>query len=124
MTFNKKLYHGTTRENGENIIKEQSFNLNKTGENWGVTYGKGIYLTPILEEAKRYGDMVLVVKCQIKKYKLNRLFSPTNKKHRSILKKIIKRQIEEGEYDSLVTLDEDEYILFKPDESILKIKQI
>lgn len=118
------LYHGTTRDNGENIIKEQSFNLDRTGENWGVTYGKGVYLTPNLEEAKRYGDMVLVVKCEIKEYKLNQRFSPNDKKHKKLLNKLIRKEIEEGEYDSLVTLDEDEYILFRPTESILEIKQI
>ena len=69
--------------------------------------------------------MVLVVECKIKQYKLSQRFSPNDKKHKNILKKIIRKEIEEGDYDSLVTVDEDEYILFKPDESIFfNIKQI
>ena len=118
------LYHGTTRDNGKNIIKHQSFNLDRTGENWGTTYGKGVYLTPNIEEAKKYGDMILVIECEIKQYKLSQKYSPNDRKHKKTLKKIIRKEIEEGDYDSLVTVDEDEYILFKPEECILEIKQI
>ena len=45
------LYHGTTKENAINILKD-GFDFEKSGSCWGNTYGKGIYFTPNYETAR------------------------------------------------------------------------
>ena len=45
------LYHGTTIQNALSIMKF-GFDINKSGENWGTTYGKGIYFSPNYETAE------------------------------------------------------------------------
>ena len=52
-----KLYHGTTEEYAERIL-ESGFMV-KTGRSWGM--GSGVYLTPDLECAKKYGETILEV---------------------------------------------------------------
>ena len=47
------LYHGTTMINALSILKN-GFDINKAGENWGTTYGKGIYFSPNYETAQAF----------------------------------------------------------------------
>ena len=52
-----KLYHGTTEEYAGRIL-ESGFMV-KTSGSWML--GSGVYLTPDLECAKRYGETILEV---------------------------------------------------------------
>ena len=53
------VYHGTTKENAQSILKE-GFSIEKQGEN-GSHFGKGIYLTTTKKRAKVYGKHVVSV---------------------------------------------------------------
>lgn len=56
------LYHGTTKEKAENIVKG-GFSLDFQGEN-GNHFGRGIYLTTTKKRAKCYGKAVVSVEIQ------------------------------------------------------------
>ena len=116
------LYHGTSLEAAKSILSKQSFDLTKCGEGWGSTYGDGIYLTPNLEDAKMYGEKVLKISCNINPYRLEKRYSPTDRRHKKQIRRLIINCIKEGDFDSLISVDGDEYILFEPEKSILKIE--
>ena len=52
-----KLYHGTTKEYAQKIL-ENNFTIKSSGS-WVL--GSGIYFTPNIECAKRYGETILAV---------------------------------------------------------------
>ena len=56
------VYHGTTKEKAESIVKE-GFSPDYQGEN-GNHFGKGIYLPPTKKRAKCYGKAVVSVEIQ------------------------------------------------------------
>ena len=61
-----KLYHGTSVKNALSIL-QNGFDLGKAGENWGTTYGKGVYFTPNYETAKFYaGEDGVVLSLNLK----------------------------------------------------------
>ena len=65
------LYHGTTEENLEKIIKE-GFKEDKIGTGWGLTCGRGVYFSKDKYIANVYGyniGKVLAVNLDIKPYK-------------------------------------------------------
>ena len=100
-----KLYHGTSSEKALSILKF-GFDFNKIGENWGTTYGKGIYLSPEYETANFYaGDdgIVLSFTLNIKPYRLTRDIKPNTKK------KIVVPE----EFDSIINLKGDEIVILK-----------
>ena len=77
-----KLYHGTSRINALSILKN-GFDFNKTGSNWGNTYGKGIYFTPNYNTARFYATdngIVLSFYLKIEPYHLTKDISPNSKK--------------------------------------------
>lgn len=112
------LYHGSDPKNYESILKH-GFDMSLTGKGWGLTYGKGIYMTPDINEAKVYSGGEKILRCTVKidkPLKLTRDYSPTNKKHKQQLSHLLK----EG-YDTLITLNSKEYVIFKS-ENIIKIE--
>ena len=58
-----KMYHGTTYENGQSIIKN-GFNPSSGG-----MLGQGVYLSADIEKAKRHGSSILVVEAKLGKTK-------------------------------------------------------
>lgn len=67
-----KLYHGTSYKNALSILAN-GFDFNRAGENYGLTYGKGIYFSPNYDEAKFYAEndgIVLSFNIEIKPYYL------------------------------------------------------
>jgi|GEM_PF-5062198 hypothetical protein len=52
-----KLYHGTTKEYAQKIL-ENNFSIKRSGS-WIL--GSGVYFTPDLECAERYGETILAV---------------------------------------------------------------
>lgn len=102
-----KLYHGTSVINGILILKN-GFDINKSGSNWGVTYGKGIYFTPNYETARFYAGndgMVISLNININPFYLTKDVKPNSKK---------KPKIPEG-YDSLINPNGDEVIILNMD---------
>ena len=68
------LYHGTSIENALSIFKN-GFDINKSGENWGTTYGKGIYFSPNYETAMFYANSDesnpgIVISINVAEYKM------------------------------------------------------
>ena len=75
------LYHGTKEKNALSILKN-GFDFSRAGENWGITYGKGIYFTPNYETAKFYAGedgIILSFNLNINPYKLKKDRSPNGK---------------------------------------------
>lgn len=99
------LYHGTTIENALSIL-QNGFDFNKSGSNWGNTYGKGIYFTPNYETAKFYAQnngIVISVNIETIEYHLNKMISPNSKRKIKIPN--------DKEYNCIVSLDKDEYLI-------------
>lgn len=101
--MNITLYHGTSFENTLLILKN-GFDFNRAGNNWGTTYGKGIYFSPNYETARFYATekgIVISLKLNINPYKLLKDIKPNSKKRLNIPKI----------YDSLINPNEDEVII-------------
>ena len=101
-----KLYHGTSSDKALSILKN-GFDFNRIGENWGTTYGKGIYLTPEYETAKFYaGDdgIVLGFTLDVNPYKLSKDVRPNTRK-----------KIVPLEFDSIINPNQDEIVILKPE---------
>ena len=103
------LYHGTTIKNALSILKN-GFDISKAGENWGTTYGKGIYFSPNYETALFYANnneenqgIVISVNVNLNAYILNKDISP-NQKRRFRLPK-------DKYYDSIINPNGDEVII-------------
>lgn len=101
----KKLYHGTSIQNGLDILKS-GFDFEKSGSNWGNTYGKGIYFTPNYETARFYAGedgIVISKELEIEVYYLKRDISPNSRK------KI--KMPDNGNYNCIVNPSGDEYLI-------------
>ena len=60
------LYHGTTLCNAMSIVSSMTFDISKSGQNWGNTFGPGIYFTPNIETAKVYaGENGIILRCDL-----------------------------------------------------------
>lgn len=57
--FEMIVYHGTTKEKAESIVKN-GFLIEKQGEN-GSHFGNGVYLTTTKKRAKVYGKSIVTV---------------------------------------------------------------
>ena len=104
-----KLYHGTSSQNALSIMKN-GFNFEKAGQNWGKTYGKGIYFTPNYETARFYATedgIILSFNIEIEPYYLTKFISPNSKKK---LKLPVKNQ-NNIHYNCIVSPDKDEYLI-------------
>ena len=98
-----KLYHGTSVKNALSILQHR-FDLGKAGENWGTTYGKGVYFTPNYETAKFYAGedgIVLSVNLEINPYELKKDIRPNSKRKIKI----------PYEFDSIINPNKDEVIV-------------
>tara|TARA_B100001093_G_C26792547_1_gene999626 strand:+ start:832 stop:1203 length:372 start_codon:yes stop_codon:yes gene_type:complete len=98
-----KLYHGTTNEKALSILKN-GFDFNRIGENWGTTYGKGIYLTPEYETAKFYAGengVVLGFTLDVNPYKLTKDVRPKSRK----------KIVVPVEFDSIINPKGDEVVV-------------
>lgn len=118
------VYHGSSISNMK-IIEKEGFDPGKIGTGWGTTYGEGIYFTPSQKYANEYSERsgyVLEVVIKYKPYLLNRDFSPTDKKHRKLLRKIRIEAIKDG-YTCLVNRTGSEVVLFSV-RNIVKCKLI
>lgn len=99
------LYHGTTQENGLSILLN-GFDFEKSGSNWGNTYGKGIYFTPNYQTARFYaGEDGIVISIDIKVniYYIKKMISPNSRKKIKIP--------QDKSYNCIVTPDLDEYLI-------------
>lgn len=111
------LYHGTTMINALSILKN-GFDINKAGENWGTTYGKGIYFSPNYETAKFYANsdpkiagIVISITVDLNPYILKKDISPNQKKKFRLPK--------DKNYDSIINPNGDEVIII--DQSVLHL---
>ena len=111
------LYHGTTMINALSILKN-GFDINKAGENWGTTYGKGIYFSPNYETAKFYANsdpkiagIVISITVDLNPYILKKDISPNQKKKFRLPK--------DKYYDSIINPNGDEVIII--DQSVLHL---
>jgi len=101
------LFHGTSTDNALSILA-CGFDFNRAGENWGTTYGKGIYFSPNYETAKFYAGptgIVLSFELKINPYYLSKDIRPNSKK-----KIIIPPQ-----HDSIINPNGDECIILNSD---------
>lgn len=112
------LYHGTTMINALSILKN-GFDINKAGENWGTTYGKGIYFSPNYETAQFYANsdesnpgIVISINLDLNPFMLKKDFSPNQKRKFRLPK--------DSKYDSIINANGDEVVIIDP--SILAIK--
>tara|TARA_Y100000816_G_scaffold244366_1_gene191966 strand:- start:734 stop:1078 length:345 start_codon:yes stop_codon:yes gene_type:complete len=103
------LYHGTTLDNALSILKN-GFDINKAGNNWGITYGKGIYFSPNYETAYFYANnnmskpgIVISVNIDLVPYILKKDISPNQKKKFKLPK--------DKDYDSIISPNGDEVII-------------
>ena len=99
------LYHGTKEKNALSILKN-GFDFSRAGENWGITYGKGIYFTPNYETARFYArenGIVLSMNVSITPYYLIKDISPNSKKK-------IKLPTDQN-YNCIVSPNKDEYLI-------------
>ena len=102
-----KLYHGTSTNKALSILKS-GFDFNRIGENWGTTYGKGIYLTPEYETAKFYaGDdgIVLGFTLDVNPYRVTRDVKPNTRK----------KIVVPVEFDSIINPKGDEVVILNPE---------
>ena len=111
------LFHGTTMINALSILKN-GFDINKAGENWGTTYGKGIYFSPNYETAKFYANsdpkiagIVISITVDLNPYILKKDISPNQKKKFRLPK--------DKNYDSIINPNGDEVIII--DQSVLHL---
>ena len=107
-----KLYHGSSLENLQKIVKE-GFSLEKVGSGWGTTYGDGIYFSFDSEVAKNYSDdkSYIEVEVDLKPFNLKKKYSPTNKNDKRMLRKIKDNILSDG-LNSFISSDKEEIILF------------
>ena len=109
------LYHGTSKENAESI-KRNGFSLEYAGKNWGSTYGKAIYFTNCYKTAKiyagKFGEVLIVNIKDIKYLKLNKNFSPNDKKDVRKIKSIIMYITLNSNKNCLLNDSQTEYIFF------------
>ena len=101
------LYHGTSYSNALNILKT-GFDFEKSGSNWGNTYGKGIYFTPNYDTAKFYASsngIILSMNININALYLEKDISPNSKKIKNIYKNINKN------INCIVSPNKDEYLI-------------
>lgn len=103
------LYHGTSAENALSILKN-GFDINRAGENWGTTYGKGIYFSPNYDTAFFYANsdtlnpgIVISITVDLNPFILKKDISP-NQKKKFILPK-------DKHYDSIINPNGDEVII-------------
>ena len=112
---NMILYHGTSKENAKSI-KRNGFSLEYAGKNWGSTYGKAIYFTNCYETAKIYaGDFGEILKVNIKDInflKLNKDYSPNNKRDIRKIKFIIMYISLNSDKNCIINDNLNEYIFF------------
>ena len=102
---NMRLYHGTTTAAAISIMGS-GFDFSRAGENWGTTYGKGIYFTPNYETARFYAGengIVLSMNVSITPYYLVKDISPNSKKK-------IKLPTDQ-DYNCIVSPNKDEYLI-------------
>ena len=100
-----KLYHGTSSQNAISIL-QNGFDFNKSGSNWGKTYGKGIYFTPNYDTARFYAEtngIVLSFDLKIEPYYLKKDISPSTKKKLTITNN--------KTYNCIVSPNKDEYLV-------------
>ena len=116
-----KLYHGSSLENLQKIVKE-GFSEEKIGSGWGTTYGNGIYFSFDPEIAKNYSDdnCYLEVEVVLKPFHLKKNYSPTNRNDKRRLRKIKENIVSDG-LNSFISLNKEEIILFDL-KAIKKIK--
>ena len=109
------LYHGTSIQNAESI-KKIGFSSEFIGKNWGSTYGKAIYFTDCYETAKFYaGESGVVLTVDIENVnclKLDKDYSPNNKKHNKEVKSIIMYIMFNSNKNCLLNYLKNEYIFF------------
>ena len=97
------IYHGTKEKNALSKMKN-GFDFSRAGENWGITYGKGIYFTPNYETAKFYAGedgIILSFNLDINPYKLKKDRSPNGKLREKI----------PIDADSIINPNEDEIVI-------------
>ena len=102
-----KLYHGTSTINALSILKN-GFNFTQSIENWGKTYGPGIYFSPNYNTAKFYATnkgIVLSFNIAIEPYLLTKDISPTSKKKLYIPN--------DKNYNCIISPNKDEYLIFQ-----------
>jgi hypothetical protein len=107
------LYHGTSLKSATEICKI-GFLSSKIGTGWGTTYGKGFYFTPSIKTAKSYsnGAIIQVTINNMVPYKLKRYYKPKCRKDKRHIQNIINILNTSKKYNSLLTHDGDEYIIF------------
>ena len=109
------LYHGTSKENAESI-KRNGFSSEYAGKNWGSTYGKAIYFTNCYKTGKCYaglsGEVLTVYIENVNYLKLDKDYSPTDKKHIREIKSIIMYVMFNSNKNCLLNYHENEYIFF------------
>jgi len=107
-----KLYHGSSLENLQKIVKE-GFSLEKIGSGWGTTYGDGIYFSFDSEVAMNYSDdkSYIEVEVDLKPFNLKKKYSPTNRNDKRMLRKIKDNILSDG-LNSFISSDKEEIILF------------
>ena len=113
------LYHGTSMINALSILKK-GFDISKAGENWGTTYGKGIYFSPNYETAQFYANsdpvnmgIVISINLDLNPYILKKDISPNQKRKFTLPKG--------KDYDSIVNPNGDEVIII--DQSVFNTKK-
>ena len=114
------LYHGTSIENALSILKN-GLDINKAGENWGTTYGKGIYFSPNYETAEFYANsdesnpgIVISINVNLYPFILKKDINPYKSKRVKILK-----LLKDSNYDSIINVNGDEVIII--DQSVLRV---
>ena len=103
------LYHGTTMQNALSILKN-GFDINKAGNNWGTTYGKGIYFSPNYDTALFYANsdesnlgIVISINVDLNPFILKKDFSPNQKRKFRLPK--------DSNYNSIINPNGDEVII-------------
>ena len=113
------LYHGTSIKNALLILKN-GFDISKAGENWGTTYGKGLYFSPNYETALFYANsdkvnpgIVISITLDLNPFMLKKDISPNQKRKFRLPK--------DKYYDSIINPNGDEVIII--DQSVFERKK-
>lgn len=111
------LYHGGSIEKLTNMVTggfRQPRERSDHGDNFGKTYGSGLYFSPDFEFALSYSkecgyDKVIRVNLprELKLYK-QKLISPTNRSQRRNLNRLRRKLIDGGEYDGFIVQSKDD----------------